>query len=141
MQPLSEITITRPWHWGIVIVGAPGADVPEVHEGARAVIGENAVVLFVRHAEQIDAPTFEGDWDWATATVAVRLLAEPEAIDREIVVDVVVSTPTAAISVGDADGETIVAAHEVRTRLIVSASAGAPEPYEHVRLDLLPVEG
>jgi hypothetical protein len=96
--------------------------------------------LLVRHAQQIEAPRYEDDWDWATASVFLRQLVELELTDRDVVVDVVLSTPTAAISVGDADGETVVAAHEGRTRLVVSADAGARERYEQVWVDLLPVE-
>lgn len=55
MQPLAEVTSTRPWHWGIA----------------------------VRHAQDLEADTFEGDWEWAAATLQMRSFLREERQDGE----------------------------------------------------------
>lgn len=42
MQPLSEPTLTRPWHWGLAILGDPTAEVPTDLTGRRVSIAERS---------------------------------------------------------------------------------------------------
>ncbi|MGH3327930.1 MAG: hypothetical protein ACRDPT_09105 [Streptomycetales bacterium] len=63
MQPLAEVTLTRPWHWGVAVLGDPLAEVPGSMAGQTVVVGDGVVAIGVRHAQDIDAERFEGDWD------------------------------------------------------------------------------
>jgi hypothetical protein len=117
MQPLAEVTLTRPWHWGIAVVGNPVAEVPTDFGGRLVAVGQDVVALSVRHAQDIEADKFEGDWDWATATLHVRSLVQEEATDRQVLCDTVVATPQETVSLGDADGMVVIPAPSLRTRV------------------------
>ena len=39
VQPLSEVTLVRPWHWGIAIVADPKGEVPEFQPEQAVTIG------------------------------------------------------------------------------------------------------
>jgi hypothetical protein len=141
MQPLAEVTLTRPWHWGIAVLGDPVADVPtEFEDGKAAALGRDVVVLRVRHAQDIDADRFEGDWDWATVTIHLRSLVQEEVTERSVVCDTVIATPNESVSLGDADGMLAMRAPSVRTRLIVSAEKVEVTGLETVWVDLVAVE-
>ncbi|HYI22378.1 MAG TPA: hypothetical protein VEX62_07050 [Candidatus Limnocylindrales bacterium] len=140
MQPLAEVTLTRPWHWGIAVLGDPQAEVPTEFDGRSIAVGRDVVALSVRHAQDIDADKFEGDWDWATATIHVRSLAHEEAIDRQVLCDIVVRTSRELVSLGDADGMVVIPAPSARTRLIVSANEVDSTGLETVWVDLVAVE-
>ena len=141
MQPLAEVTLTRPWHWGIAVLGDPLAEVPTQFDDASAVaLGRDVVVLRVRHAQDIEADRFEGDWDWATATIHLRSLVEEEATDRFVVCDTVIDTPEETVSLGDADGMLAMPAPSSRTRLIVSSEEVEPAALEAVWVDLVAVQ-
>jgi hypothetical protein len=140
VQPLSEVTLVRPWHWGIAIVADPEGEVPEVQPGQAVTIGESGLVILVRHAQDIEAEVFEGDGEWATATVHVKTLAEAESTPRPVLCDVVLNTPTYRLGIGDADGEVIVPCPGMgRTRLVVSADDVGEGGLDEVWVDLLPV--
>jgi hypothetical protein len=139
MQPLSETKLTRPWHWGIAIVGAPGAKLPEELDNDQLItVGNAALVIRVRHAQDMDAERFEGDWDWATATFHIRALVAAEPVMRSVVSDVILATADERISVGDADGEVVLPAPSSQTRVIVSTDDLAPAGLENVWIDLAP---
>ena len=140
MQPLAEVTLTRPWHWGIAVVGNPVAEVPTDFGGQVIALGQDVVVLSVRHAQDIKTDRFEGDWDWATATYDVRSLAQEEATDRQVLSDTVVATPQDTVSLGDADGMVTIPAPSLRTRLIVSTDDIDPTGLERVWVDLVAVD-
>lgn len=140
MQPLNELVLIRPWHWGIAVVGDPAAQVPDLVEGRLVSIGERAVVLIVRHAQDIDNERFEGDWNWATATCHVRTLTEDEARSRSVLCDVVLSTPSHSLSLGDADSEVTVTGLEARTRVVVSAADAEVTSLDEVWIDVVPVD-
>ena len=140
MQPLAEVTLTRPWHWGIAVLGDPQAEVPTEFDGQAVALGRDVVALSVRHAQDIDADRFEGDWDWATATVHVRSLTQEEPMNRRVLCDTVIATGQESLSLGDADGMLVIPAPSVRTRLIVSAESADPSGLETVWVDLVAVE-
>jgi hypothetical protein len=140
MQPLAEVTLTRPWHWGIAVLGDPLAEVPTEFDGRAVAEGRDVIALSVRHAQDIEADKFEGDWDWATATIHVRSLAHEEATERHILCDTVIGTGREVVSVGDADGMVFIPAPSARTRLIVSANEVDPTGLETVWVDLVSVE-
>jgi len=140
MQPLAEVTLTRPWHWGIAVLGDPLAAVPTEFDEHAVATGRYVVTLSVRHAQDIGADRFEGDWDWATATIHLRSLAHAEATDRHILCDTVIATAQETVSLGDADGMLVIPAPSVRTRLIVSADKVDPTGLERVWVDLVAVE-
>lgn len=141
MQPLAEVTLTRPWHWGIAVVGNPVAEVPTDFGGRLVAVGQDVVALSVRHAQDIEADKFEGDWDWATATLHVRSLVQEEATDRQVLCDTVVATPQETVSLGDADGMVVIPAPSLRTRLIISSDDVDPTGLERVWVDLVAVDG
>ncbi len=140
MQPLAEVTLTRPWHWGIVVLGDPVAEVPTDFEGQAVALGRDVVALSVRHAQDTHADRFVGDWDWATATVHVRSLVQEETTERTVLCDVVIATPQQTVSLGDADGMLVIPAPSVRTRLVVSVEEVVPSGMETVWADLVAVE-
>ena len=141
MQPLAEVTLTRPWHWGIAVVGNPVAEVPTDFGGRLVAVGQDVVALSVRHAQDIEADKFEGDWDWATATLHVRSLVQEEVTDRRVLCDTVVATPQETVSLGDADGMVVIPAPSLRTRLIISSDDVDPTGLERVWVDLVAVDG
>ncbi len=97
------------------------------------------VTVSVRHAQDIEADKFIGDWDWATATIHLRSLVGEERPERHVLCDTVIATPLETVSIGDADGMVVIAAPSLRTRLIVSTDEVAP-PGWTVWVDLVAVE-
>ena len=140
MQPLAEITLTRPWHWGLAVLGDPLAEVPTEFNGRVVATARDVVTLSVRHAQDIEADRIERDWDWATATIHLRSLVHDKGTERQVLSDTVIATPQETVSVGDADGMVVIPAPSVRTRLIVSADEVDPTGLETVWVDLVAVE-
>jgi len=89
-------------------------------------VGQDVVALKVRHAQDIEADKFEGDWDWATATFYVRSLAQGESTGGQILGDTVIATSQETVSLGDAHGMVVVPAPSLRTRLIFSTDEVDP---------------
>jgi len=141
MQPLAEVTLTRPWHWGVAVLGDPLVEVPSRVSGQAVVVGDGVVAIGVRHAQDIDAERFEGDWDCATATFHIRSLGQEEPVARHVLYDVVIATPNETISLGDADGMVVIPAPSLRTRLIVSTDEVDLTGLERVWVDLVAVDG
>jgi hypothetical protein len=131
MQPLYEVTLTRPWHWGIAVVSSPKAVLPDVVGDSPVVVGTKALVIKVRHAQDVEVEVFEGDYDWATATIHVRSLTELQPTNRVIVHEGTLNLPDGRLAVGDADGEIVVADLSPQTRVRVEADEvttfGLPE--------------
>ena len=140
MQPLAEITLTRPWPWGIAVLGDPLAEVPTEFNGLGVASARGVVTLRVRHAQDIEADKFEGDWDWATATIHMRSLVVGEQTERQVLCDLVIATPQETVSVGDADGMMLIPTPSTRTRMIVSADQTDPTGLETIWVDLVAVE-
>ncbi len=141
MQPILEMTVTRAWHWGIaVVVGDPRGEIPTDLGTEAVAAGRGAVVLSVRHAQDVEAQTPDGDPTWATASVHVRVLAEMERTDREVLCDVVVDTPGRTVALGDADGDAVVPAPGLRTRVVVSVEQIDPAGVDRAWIDLVVVD-
>lgn len=140
MQPLAEVTLTRPWHWGVAIIGDPLAEVPGSLAGQAVAVGNGVIAIGVRHAQDIDAERFEGDWDWATATFHVRSLGQMEPTERDILCDVLVATPNETVSLGDADGMVVIPAPSLQTRVVVSTDDVDLTGLDQVWVDLIAVE-
>jgi hypothetical protein len=116
------------------------AEVPTEFDECAVAGGRDVVALSVRHAQDIEAERFDGDWDWATATINVRSLAHEEATQRHLLCDTVIATSRETVSLGDADGMVIIPAPSTRTRLIVSVNEVHPTGLETVWVDLVAVE-
>ena len=101
-QPLFEITLTRPWHWGIAMIFDPGGDAPDVNPQDLVSLGPSGMVILVRHAQD-SIESFDGDRDWATASLHVRLLVATEPVPRAIACDAMLQTPSGRLELGDAD--------------------------------------
>lgn len=140
LQPLLEVTMCRPWHWGVAVLGDSQAQVPGSLKGQTVSVGEGVIAIGLRHAQDIEADRFEGDWDWATATIHLRCLAHEEGTERHVLCDTVIATPQETVSVGDADGMLVIPAPSLRTRLIVSTDADDPTGLETVWVDLIAIE-
>lgn len=138
VQPIYEVTIARPWHWGIVIVSCPGAALPDGVGNSLVVANSGAVVVKVRHAQDIEAEVFEGDWDWATATVHVRSLVELDSTPGEPLYEGELVLPEGRLAVGDADNEVVLNDLDAKTRIRVLASDPQPTGLTEVWIDLSP---
>lgn len=137
MQPLAELSLTGPWHWGVVIVGDPSADVPPDLGDAAVSVGQDVLVLKVRHAQDIAAVRFEGDWEWATATIHVRSLTQPDTTDRRLLCDEVIHARRESISLGDADGMLVIPAPSTRIRVIVTTQETRTYGLDEAWVDLV----
>jgi hypothetical protein len=69
-QPLFEVTLTRPWHWGIALIFDQGGDAPDVNPQELVSLGPSGMVILVRHAQD-SIESLDGDRDWATASLHV----------------------------------------------------------------------
>jgi hypothetical protein len=78
-------------------------------------------VIKVRHAQDIDAEVFEGDWDWATADIRVRHLADFEDTVEPVIYEGVLRLPDGRLVIGDADSEVTVNDLYDATRVRVQA--------------------
>lgn len=63
------------------------------------------LVLKVRHAQDIGADAFEGDWDWATASIHVRSLTGFDQAEDSFAFEGLLRLPTGELTIGDADCE------------------------------------
>lgn len=141
MHPLAELTLTRPWHWGVAVIGDPLADLPSPAPGRSSVAGDGVVAIGVRHAQDIDADRYDGDWEWATATIYVRSLGGVPTIERQVLCDAVIATRDEALSLGDADGMVVIPAPGLQTRVVVTADEPDPTGLEQVWVDLIAADG
>jgi hypothetical protein len=139
MQPLYEVTLERAWHWGIAIVSAPGAHVPDSVDESLVTSGSGSLVIKVRHAQDVEAETFEGDWDWATATVHVRSLVDLEHTGGEVLYEGTLALADGQLAVGDADCEMTVNDLPAQARIRVHAEDASEAALSEVWLDLVPM--
>jgi hypothetical protein len=138
MQPFLEVTITRPWYWGIAIVSAPGSALLESSADGLVTAAPGALVIKVRHAQDIEGERFEGDWDRATASLHVRSLAGFEDSLEPVAYDGVLDLPEGRLEIGDADGQVTVNDLDPRTRARVCADIETASVATSVRIDLAP---
>lgn len=143
MQPVVELSLTRPWHWGIAIVGDPAADIPDIDTGSSVTIGAGNVIVAVRHAQDIDPATYNDDPpDLTTSTIHIRVIGEHEAHCRAVsICDTVIDTPTRAVTIGDAVSELVLTSMGSRTRVVASALDGDLAGFDVIWLDLIPLDG
>lgn len=138
MQPLYEVTLSRPWHWGIAIVSTPSAVVPETLSQSLVTATPDALVIKVRHAQDIDAEVFEGDWDWATATIRVRSLTDFEDTAEPPIYEGVLRLTNGQLAIGDADSKVTFNDLDNQTRVRVHAANESDFGATDVRIDLAP---
>jgi hypothetical protein len=123
MQPLATVTITRPWHWGIVIVSDAelGGQIPDVDPDAPVTANENGLVILVRHAQ--DVPSFDGDFEWAETTVALchRATSPSPNPERTQLFEGTLATPSGRLWIGDADDEVVTSGLSTSSILRISA--------------------
>jgi hypothetical protein len=139
-QPLFEVTLTRPWHWGIALIFDQGGDAPDVNPQELVSLGPSGMVILVRHAQD-SIESFDGDLVWATASLHVRLLAATEPTPRAIACDAMLRTPTGRLDLGDADGYLTISVDPGRIRVIVSVEDPTDKSPDQVWIDLLAVDG
>ena len=139
VQPFYEMTLVRPWHWGIAILSAPGAAVPETLGESLVTATEKTLVVKVCHAQDIEAEVFEGDWEWATATVRVRHLAEFAEPAETVVWEGVLHLADGRLSIGDADSEVTVNDLAEVTRVRVQVLGHSGDNARDVLVDLAPL--
>jgi hypothetical protein len=149
-DPNRVTTIRRPFHWGIVVVVGDHWDgereVPAFDPDRMVVANDFAVTIAVRHAQDTDEVETGDDGveylKFAEATVVARLLDSPSTSEgRRGVFSGVISVPSGRLSIGDADEETVVAAHLGKNRVTVSVDDGVQADDlspDVVYVDLLP---
>ena len=150
MEPNRATTIKRPFHWGIVIIVGDDwggeSEVPAFDPARMVAANDFAVTIAVRHAQDTDEVETGDDGveyvKLAEATVVARLLDSPPTDEgRREVFSWVIAVPSGRLSIGDADEETIVAAHQGNNRVIVSVDDEVPADDlspDLVYVDLLP---
>jgi hypothetical protein len=138
MQPLYEVTVSRPWHWGIAIVSAPGAAVPESLDQSPVAATPEALVIKVRHAQDVDAEVFEGDWNWATATLRVRSLIDFDNTAEPVIYEGLLRLPDGRLTIGDADSEVVLSDLNEQTRVRICEADSSDFEAAYVRIDLAP---
>jgi hypothetical protein len=108
MQPLATITVTRPWHWGIVVLSDPslGGQIPDVDPSRSVSANKNGLVVVVRHAQD-QVASFDDGFEWAEASVTVRHFSDepPPGDDRVPMFEGAIDLPTGRLWIGDADGD------------------------------------
>ncbi|TCO44928.1 hypothetical protein EV646_109100 [Kribbella antiqua] len=138
MQPYYEVSLIRPWHWGIAILSAVDAAVPESLGESRVTSTSECLVIQVRHAQDIEAAVFEGDWDWATAAVHLRSVPDFEEPTGTVLYEGLLALPDGRLSVGDADSQVIVTDLPTQTRVRVQTDDLAEYGVSAVQVDLAP---
>jgi hypothetical protein len=137
MQPLATVDVTRPWHWGIAIVSDPdlGGEIPDVDPSGGVSANEKGIIVPVRHAQDIES--FEGDFEWAEATVTVRLWSDPPDVDDgcTIVFEGWLATPTERLWIGDADENTVAEGFPTSTGIRVALKSDDLDSPEQVWVD------
>lgn len=136
MQPLLELTITRPWYWGAAIFSAPTADSPQPIPNELVTADSGALVIQVTHAQDVnDAQVERGEL--ATATVQVRYLpgfdapADPPDFEGQLLL------PDELLTIGDAQYEVAMGPLATRTSVRVWAAA-FEDAASQIRVDLAP---
>lgn len=135
-----DTTIVRPWQWGIVIVGDSRGELPELEPGVVASIGAEAIVICVRHAQDVVIPegaAADDEVGEATATVHVRVLASFVPPDRPLVCDVTLAIPSGRVSIGDADGASVIDWTGTSVRVVASANELDLSGLDEVWVDLV----
>ncbi len=138
MQPLFDVSVSRPWHWGIAILSAPGVAVPDQLDEGLVTATTDCLVIRVRHAQDIQAERFEGDWDWATATIRVRSLVSFEPDPEEPAYVGALHLPGGLLAIGDADSEVLLNDLDERTQIRLYAAGDSANGTTEVRVDLAP---
>ena len=138
MQPLWELTLARPWHWGIAILGAPGAALPEELGPGVVTANRDTLVIKVKHAQDISAEVFEGEWDWAIATVRVRCIPSVEDAGERPEFEGSLILPGGRLEIGDADSHITVDDLDTRTTVKIFVEAPSDAGASEVRIDLAP---
>ena len=133
---VSETVIKRLFHWGIVIIVGDDWDgeseVPVFDPDRMVAANDFAVTIAVRHAQDTDEVETGDDGveyvKFAEASVVARLLdSSPTDEGRREVFSGVIDVPSGRLSIGDADEETIVTAHQGTNRVIVSVDEEVPD--------------
>jgi hypothetical protein len=150
-KPNRLTTIKRPFHWGIVVLfgddwrGEP--EVPAFEPDRMVAANDFVLTVRVRHAQDTDETETGDDGieyvKFAEVTVVARLLDSPPTNDgRREVFSAVIAVPSGRLSIGDADEETIVSAHQGANRVTISVAGDVPaddQSPDLVYVDLLPV--
>ena len=136
MQPYYEVAVSRPWHWGIAVLSAPGAPVPEILDQSCVTGTAEALVIKVRHAQDVDVERFEGDWDWAIATIRMRSMAEFEDTTETVAYQGLLRLPDGRLAVGDADSEVVLNDLADQTRVRVYVTGETNHRANEIRVDM-----
>jgi hypothetical protein len=136
MEALHTIAVTRPWHWGVAILSDPSlsGEIPEVEPEARVSANGMGVVVLVRHAHDVESL----DDDEAEATVALRRWsAAPEIeVNRTVLFEGQLATPTGRLGLGDADEEVVMTGLSPATTLRVLSPSDDLDSPDQVWIDV-----
>lgn len=79
---------------------------------------------------------FEGDWEWATATIRMRHVADFEDTSEPVLYEGVLRSPGGRLAIGDADSELTFNDLGDATRVRVHALNQSPAGATDVHIDL-----
>lgn len=138
MQPDVSVRVTRPWHWGIVIVGDPSPDAPlPAYDECRLVSADDAALtIAVRHAQDAE----DIDEAFAEAQVEVRAYSAPARPEAEpghrTVFEGALRLARGRLSVGDADGSVVIDVATGTHAVVVSVPEDCGDYPIEVRVNL-----
>ena len=124
-------TIRRPFHWGIVVVAdAEGSQpYPEVEPTQPVTADQNAVIVTVRHAQDVELAS--GDQKIPLAEVEVQVLLHTEEVpaqdDRRELYRGTLELPSGRVYVGDADEQVEFTAPDGRAEIVVTVGPEVDE--------------
>jgi hypothetical protein len=141
-QPKVTVTVTRPWNWGIVVLGDDKQPPPDVDARHPVTANGNGLVVLVRHAQDVGIPDDASGGDVlpsAEASVSVAFWEEVPEVVRpgDVQYEGNMSTPSGRLSIGDADHEVWVASPTIAMTVRVTA-ADVQFGIEHAWIDFYP---
>lgn len=138
MKPDVSVRVTRPWHWGIVIVGDPSPDapLPEYDESRLVSADDVSLTIAVRHAQDAE----DIDEAFAEAQVEVHEYSAPARPEVEpgqrTVFEGALRLARGRLSVGDADGNVVIDVATGTHAVVVSVPDDSGDYPTEVRVNL-----
>ncbi|MFE7504355.1 tetratricopeptide repeat protein [Promicromonospora sp. NPDC057488] len=130
------LTHTRAWGWGVAFLDG---EIPEVDGEAPVITSPLGLCIRVRNASDIewqeDGPDEQGP---ALVTIHVDRPSTFARPRRAVVVDTMLETPSRSLRLDDAEGEILLPAPGVRTRVVVSHHDDEWNQPDEVWIDLYP---
>ncbi|WP_285104003.1 tetratricopeptide repeat protein [Promicromonospora sp. MEB111] len=118
------LTHTRTWGWGVAFLNEPvDGEIPEVDDESPVITSPLGLCIRVRNASDVNwQADGHGADEQGPALVTIYVdhpsrFARPQ---RAVVIDTMLETPSKSLRLDDAEGEILLPAPGVRTRVVVS---------------------